>query len=100
MIVYTGTHDNDTLYGWIKSLDKESKKFLCEKFDCEEGKLFNEIIKYTLSKPSKFTIFPIQDVLKLGSKFRMNVPGTVGYPNFCYRIKDFDVLKNIKFKIK
>ncbi len=100
MIVYTGTHDNETLYGWIKGLSDFEKAELRNRFHCQDRYLYDRIIQYTLNLPSKITIFPLQDVLKLDNKARMNVPGTCGFPNFCWRMKDFSILKKAKFKIK
>ncbi len=100
MIVYTGTHDNDTLKGFLNSLSKSDKKALLKRFSCTNKQLFDKVIAHTFSLPSKMTILPIQDVFKLSSKYRYNVPGTVGSPNFCYRIKNYDIMKHIKIKIR
>ena len=100
MIVYTGTHDNNTLYGWIKDLKPEELSFLTNKFNCKPHQLYKKIIEHVLSLPSYMTIFPLQDLLKLDGKARMNLPGTCGYPNWAWRLKSFDQLKKAKFKIK
>lgn len=100
MIVYSGTHDNETLYGWLKNLTEEQITTLRKRFHCRKRDLYQRLVKYTLSLNSEMTIFALQDVLMLDNKARMNVPGTVGYPNFAWRFKSFDLLKKIKFKIK
>ena len=100
MIVYTGTHDNNTLYGWIKDLKPDELSFLTNKFNCKPHQLYKKIIEHVLSLPSYMTIFPLQDLLKLDGKARMNLPGTCGYPNWAWRLKSFDQLKKAKFKIK
>lgn len=101
MIVYTGTHDNATLLGWLNSLPRHDIDHLKWKFnEQDESKLFDRLFEYTLSLPSLMTIFPLQDLLKLDNRARLNTPGTVGYPNFVWKIKSFDCLKKIKFKIK
>jgi len=100
MIVYTGTHDNETLYGWIKGLNNEDKAKVMAKLHCSERYIYDKLMAYTLKLPSFLTIFPLQDILKLDNKARMNVPGTCGFPNFCWRMKDFSILKKAHIKIK
>tara|TARA_B100000902_G_scaffold34549_1_gene41550 strand:+ start:8447 stop:9712 length:1266 start_codon:yes stop_codon:yes gene_type:complete len=57
MVVYTGTHDNDTTVGWGE-------------------KPVEEMIITAMQSPAFLCIIPLQDVLKLGSEARMNTPGT------------------------
>lgn len=67
---YTGTHDTDTLFGWIK---KEYKQLQ------EPDKLVDEVwklIEDVCASPAKNVIYQIQDILMLGSEYRMNVPGS------------------------
>jgi 4-alpha-glucanotransferase len=56
MVVYTGTHDNDTSVGWGK-------------------KPVKEMITTALESPAELAIIPLQDVMRLGSDARMNTPG-------------------------
>lgn len=94
-IVYTGTHDNDTLVGWINSLSIEQQEFLKKKFD--NHNLFDAITNFALSLPSFITIIPMQDILGLNSYARMNFPGTVGSPNWEWKMTnlDYKTAKNI-----
>ena len=50
--------------------------------------------------PSKLSIFPLQDILGLSEKARMNTPGTLGSPNWEYKLKDFDFINHIKHGFK
>lgn len=100
MVVYSGTHDNETLYGWIKGLKPEEKMALRNRFRCRERDLYYKLIKYILDLPSYMTILPLQDILMLDNKARMNTPGTCGYPNFCWRMKDFSILRKNRVRIK
>ena len=43
------------------------------------------------------TIFPLQDLLKLDDKARMNTPGTMGEPNWCWKLKDMSWMKKVKY---
>ncbi len=93
-IVYPGTHDNQTLMGWLKTLPEENVKFLKVKFG-ENVNLFSAVFKYILSLPSMMTIFQYQDLLKLDDKARINYPGTVGDQNWTFKLKKL----NTKLKI-
>ena len=95
-IVYPGTHDNQTLYGWLKSLPKENKEFLIKKFNSKRG-LYKKVFEYIVSLPSYMTIYQLQDLLMLDDKARINYPGTVGDPNWTFKFRDFSWMKNVKF---
>ncbi|KAL9249799.1 4-alpha-glucanotransferase, chloroplastic/amyloplastic-like protein [Drosera capensis] len=85
-VIYTGTHDNDTVKGWWDTLPREEKttvlKYLSKS---EENDRPWELIRLALSSVAKTTIIPLQDVLALGSSGRMNIPGTQ-FGNWSWRI--------------
>lgn len=96
VIVYPGTHDNQTLYGWLKSLDKEHKAILRKEYKGSKdiyASLFNEV----WNMPSKITIFPMQDLIKLDDRARINHPGTVGEHNWTFKFKNMDFLKTVRY---
>ena len=96
VIVYPGTHDNQTLYGWLKSLDKEHKTILRKEYKGSKNiyaSLFNEV----WNMPSKITIFPMQDLIKLDDRARINHPGTVGEHNWTFKFKNMDFLKTVRY---
>ena len=45
------------------------------------------------------TIFQLQDILKLDNSARMNWPGTVGDPNWTWKLKDFSFIDNVKYPV-
>ncbi len=95
MIIYTGTHDNQTILGWFESQDEETQKATIE-FLSQQGYTgtFNEqMIQYTLDSIASLAVIPTQDLLGLDDKARMNVPGTIGSPNWEWKLKDFEALK-------
>ncbi len=97
-IVYPGTHDNETLYGWFLNLNDDQKAFIKKRLGVSnDKKLYDEIVKYIFTIPSLMTIFPLQDLLKLDNKARMNYPGTVGSPNWEWKLKDHNWTKRIKY---
>ena len=75
-VVYTSTHDNDTLVGWQKHLsDEEKRNVQCYLDTYEEYNMIWKCIEKVLSSKSKLSIIPMQDYLELDSEARMNIPG-------------------------
>ncbi len=74
-VVYTGTHDNDTITGWWSGLDEGERHYVREYLasDCSEPNW--SLIDCALASAADTAIVPLQDYLGLGSEFRMNVPG-------------------------
>ena len=92
-IVYPGTHDNETLYGWYLGLTDAQKETVSQKIKVpNDENLFENFVKYIYTTPSMMTIFQLQDVLKLDNSGRMNWPGTVGDPNWTWKLRDFSFL--------
>lgn len=76
-VVYTGTHDNDTVVGWYESLDSNDKLKL-HKYSAANGyEIHWDMIRLAWASVSRIAVIPLQDVLGLGSRARMNVPGTL-----------------------
>ncbi len=74
-VVYTGTHDNDTLLGWWKSGATEFERQQVESYvgRCEDGVNW-ALIRAASTSVASLCVVPLQDVLGLGSEARMNVP--------------------------
>ncbi len=96
-IVYPGTHDNETLYGWLKSMSEDNIRFLEYKLNCERKDLYKKVFEYILSLPSYMTIFQLQDLIKLDNRARINSPGTINDVNWSFKLKDFSWIKKVKF---
>ncbi len=75
-VVYTGTHDNDTTLGWLEKLEGEEKKKVRWYLGRNKKKALKNCIEAAWSSCAKMAVLPMQDVLQLGSKSRMNTPGT------------------------
>jgi 4-alpha-glucanotransferase len=94
-IVYTGTHDNDTIVGWLKSINQADYD-LARRYLNRKGKDMEEIhwdfIRLAQQSVAKLCIIPIQDYLGLDSEARINIPSTVGN-NWKWRVSS-DVLTN------
>ncbi|MFO7566523.1 MAG: 4-alpha-glucanotransferase [Enhygromyxa sp.] len=74
-VVYTGTHDNDTIRGWYASASERERAFAREYLNCDEGNLPWSMIRAASSSVAKYAIYSMQDLLGLGSEHRMNRPG-------------------------
>ncbi|HXW21664.1 MAG TPA: 4-alpha-glucanotransferase, partial [Rhodomicrobium sp.] len=84
-VVYTGTHDNDTLRGWWNSGLPERERRDVEAYLGRSDDGINwATIRAALNSPASLAVIPLQDVLGLGSEARMNVPSLNG-GNWCWR---------------
>ena len=89
-VVYTGTHDNDTVRGWYKALAKEDRKLAVDYMnnaDSPEEEISWDFIRLALSSVADLAVIPIQDYLELGGEARINLPSTLG-GNWIWRMKE------------
>ena len=78
-VAYTGTHDNDTMVGWLEHVDKEDLAFAKKYLNiCTAENLHWIFIRHTLASVADTAIIPIQDYLGLGSEARINTPSVLG----------------------
>ncbi len=98
-VVYTGTHDNDTIRGWFESCDENTIKHAIK-----YGALTNEeglnwgMIRMAYSSISDLAIIPIQDFLNLGTDCRMNTPSTIN-GNWRFRLSEDMLTDKLASKI-
>ncbi len=88
-VVYTGTHDNDTLQGWFASLSEADRDFAVAYMHAEQvpqQKIHWEFIRLALASVAKLAVVPLQDYLGLGSEARINCPSTLG-ANWHWRLR-------------
>jgi 4-alpha-glucanotransferase len=76
-IVYTGTHDNDTTLGWYDSLNEQEKERVNNHLEKYRKDMPWRLIEAALDSVATLAMFPLQDLLSLGSEARMNTPGTM-----------------------
>jgi 4-alpha-glucanotransferase len=77
-VVYTGTHDNDTVLGWFTSLPAEVRLEVEQAIDAagvRERQPHWSLIRLAHASPARIAMAQVQDVLGLGSEARMNTPG-------------------------
>ena len=89
-VAYTGTHDNNTLLGFIWELDDAIRRkvldycgFTAENWDVPEA--YRAVMRTLFASVADLAILPIQDVLGYGADTRMNIPGAPD-GNWRYRV--------------
>ena len=86
-VIYTGTHDNDTVLGWAEKADPRvlarAEKALGFKGPAQAPEAF---VRCVLNSAGSTAVIPMQDLLGLGTEARMNLPGTIG-GNWLWRLK-------------
>lgn len=88
-ICYTGTHDNDTTAGWYAGLPEECRDKIRRYGNTDGGSVSLDFIRFCMGSIARYAIFPIQDLLQLGSEARMNTPGAAeGNWMFRYEASD------------
>jgi len=96
MIIYTGTHDNQTIRGWFLDMDRRTKARTVALLDgkgYQYPRVSDNFCAYTLDSVADTAILPLQDVLGLTDVARINRPGTIGSPNWEWRLTSFDDFK-------
>ncbi len=74
-VVYTGTHDNNTTVGWFDSLSDEQQERVREYLGYPREPQPWPLIRAALASVSEMCVLPMQDLLALDNRHRMNVPG-------------------------
>ncbi len=95
-VVYTGTHDNDTTQGWLKSVKGKEKAMVKTYLEGKAEKAIQNAIEYVWASVAEMVIAPMQDILELDSNARMNTPG-VANGNWIWRF-DWGQLKSMQKK--
>ena len=99
-VCYTGTHDNDTMLGYLEGLDENERKGFCARLRAALRKqgigarvsgansAARAAVELALSTKAYLAVLPMQDVLLSGSGTRMNTP-SVPAGNWKYRLAAF-----------
>lgn len=93
-IIYTGTHDNQTMVSWYNSQDLKFKRAtetdMNRRGFSHYSNVFEKFLAYTFASSANLAIVPMQDLLMLDDQARLNTPGTIGTPNWEWKLKNFD----------
>jgi 4-alpha-glucanotransferase len=74
-VVYTGTHDNDTTVGWFGALPPSERALVQRYLERHGNEIHWDMVRLALMSVAHTAIYPLQDVLGIGSEGRMNTPG-------------------------
>ena len=94
-VVYTGTHDNDTINGWLESVNHDDLEFAKKYLHTTSDDIREEIIISAMSSVANICILTIQDLIGLGSEGRINTPSTLG-GNWMWRLKSDAITESIQ----
>lgn len=77
-VVYTGTHDNDTLVGWWRAAGADVREHVRRTLRVRGGEreIARTLVEAALESVARLAVIPMQDLLGLGSEARMNTPGS------------------------
>lgn len=100
-VVYTGTHDNDTVVGWLDTYRQANSEEQARQLGEERERALRyagsdgrephwDMIRVALMSVANTAIFPLQDLLGLGSEGRMNVPG-IASGNWAFRVLETEI---------
>ena len=92
-VLYSSTHDSDTLAGWWQRWGRENQPQLAAGATSADDE-HRALLQHILSVENELVIIPAQDLLGLGSEARMNRPGTIGGQNWTWRLaRPFDAVQ-------
>lgn len=97
-VAYTGTHDNDTLMGWLNERRSRHPDDDLLKITTQED-VHWELIQMVLDSAADTAIIPMQDILGLGNEARMNVPGEAD-GNWAWRVRASDITESLAARLK
>lgn len=99
-VVYTSTHDNQTIMGWFETLPKDIFEYTVKylKLNYNEGLNWG-VIRGAWSSTANLAITSMQDLLGLNDEARMNIPGTMDN-NWTWRVKEEQLTDELAKKIK
>ena len=102
-IVYTGTHDNDTAeeaYGKFTHNRRIALRRFFHNRGYTERNFHDLLVHFAFDSDANYVIIPLQDILGLKGEGHMNHPGTIGSPNWEWKLKDYKKLTRELEKVK
>ena len=101
-VVYTGTHDNETLMGWYRSISAEDRELVLEYLnrpDAGSGEVCWSMICLAQQSVANLCVIPLQDYLGYDNRARINKPSTLG-GNWQWRLKAGDLTEELIGRIR
>ena len=100
--VYTGTHDNETLAGWLDSILPEELAEVREFFGVKTGskeEITDAMIRAASASVADLCVIPLQDYLALDNSARINQPSTYG-KNWKWRVRKDQLSRDLQERIR
>ncbi len=97
-VCYIGTHDNQTLKGFVDSLDETDIDYIRHCFRFKEEKVENLLIRGLFNSKSNLVVINACDMLKLNDEYRLNIPSKTNDKNWSFRLVSFKELFKLKNK--
>ena len=98
-VAYSGTHDNETIAGWLKHTPRAERRKALAYLDCSAREFPRAITRSLLASVADTVIFPTQDLLGLGDEARMNRPGTTR-GNWAWRVRRGALTKKLAGELR
>lgn len=113
-VVYTGTHDNDTISGWYRALEQRVRAGGADpttvqaRVELDRARTYcgvddtaphESFVRTILQSVANTAILPMQDVLGLGTEARMNIPGTAS-GNWTFRLRSDQLPEDCAERLK
>lgn len=89
-VVYTGTHDNQTVRGWFEAMPEEWQAQALKTLSAAgyaKRSVSQRFVRLALADRADLAVLPVQDLLGLDDRARINTPGTVGSPNWEWKLR-------------
>ena len=101
-VVYTGTHDNNTIAGWYEEMSPGDREFSREYMNNRKSspeEIPWDFIRLALASVADLAVIPLQDYLGLGKEARFNYPSTLGN-NWRWRLLPGELTEELLQKIR
>ena len=102
-VIYTGTHDNQTMRGYCQSRTPRERIELYRALRHSGywfGSLPARFVRFALDDHARLAIIPAQDLLERDDSARMNTPGTVGSPNWEWKLAGASDLQALRRRLQ
>ncbi|MEG0076427.1 MAG: 4-alpha-glucanotransferase [Erysipelotrichaceae bacterium] len=97
LLIYTGTHDNEPMRSWFGNMSREEKiksRQYLRRHGFKQPRIIDSFIEYTLASNARIAILSMVDILNCKIDCRINAPGTVGSPNWEWKMKNHDEFRS------
>ncbi len=98
-ICYTGTHDNNTTYGWYQELKPKHQDRIRRYLNTDANIIHWDMIRAAMASIAKFSVYPLQDLLGFGADCRMNTP-SVAAGNWAFRYRPHHLTPELAARLR